>query len=169
MQGNAKAQVDFKAIKQSVSMRDILHHLGLIDNMKPKGKHQLVGPCPFSTGKSRTALKIDTTKNVWYSFAVGEGGDIISFVARMEGLAVRDAAILIADWFGITTSTVDDAGDQAVGDPSPPRSSGYIRQMERDLRQLLNAGDAEAIVRFAKEKCIESYRNGFDHGSGSAN
>ncbi len=36
--------------------------------------------------------------------------------------------------------------------------------MEQELRQLITAGDQEAVVRYVKEKCIESYRNGFDQG-----
>ncbi len=50
------------------------------------------------------------------------------------------------------------------GRPSPTRSTGYIREMEQELRQLITAGDQEAVVRYVKEKCIESYRNGFDQG-----
>ena len=38
----------------------------------------------------------------------------------------------------------------------------YIRDLERDLRALLDEGDTGKIIRFVKEKALESYRNGLD-------
>jgi hypothetical protein len=38
----------------------------------------------------------------------------------------------------------------------------YIRELERDLRALLEEGDSGKIIRFVKEKALESYRNGLD-------
>ena len=38
----------------------------------------------------------------------------------------------------------------------------YIRELERELRALLQEGDEAAIIRFVKEKALESYRNGLD-------
>ena len=38
----------------------------------------------------------------------------------------------------------------------------YLRDLERELRALLNEGDESKIIRFAKEKALESYRNGLD-------
>lgn len=38
----------------------------------------------------------------------------------------------------------------------------YIRDLERELRALLQEGDEARIVRFVKEKALESYRNGLD-------
>jgi hypothetical protein len=38
----------------------------------------------------------------------------------------------------------------------------YIRDLERELRELLDAGDMAKVIRFVKEKVLESYRNGLD-------
>jgi hypothetical protein len=38
----------------------------------------------------------------------------------------------------------------------------YIRDLERELRALLQEGDEVRIIRFVKEKALESYRNGLD-------
>lgn len=38
----------------------------------------------------------------------------------------------------------------------------YIRDLERELRALLQAGDDAKVIRFVKEKALESYRNGLD-------
>lgn len=38
----------------------------------------------------------------------------------------------------------------------------YIRDLERELKALLQEGDEKAIIRYVKEKALESYRNGLD-------
>jgi hypothetical protein len=38
----------------------------------------------------------------------------------------------------------------------------YIRDLERELRALLHEGDEAKVIRFVKEKALESYRNGLD-------
>ena len=38
----------------------------------------------------------------------------------------------------------------------------YIRDLERDLKALLDEGDMAKVIRFVKEKALESYRNGLD-------
>ena len=38
----------------------------------------------------------------------------------------------------------------------------YIRDLKRELRALLKEGDEAEIMRFVKDKALESYRNGLD-------
>ena len=38
----------------------------------------------------------------------------------------------------------------------------YIRDLERELKALLEEGDEAKVIRFVKEKALESYRNGLD-------
>jgi hypothetical protein len=38
----------------------------------------------------------------------------------------------------------------------------YIRDLERELRVLMQEGDEARVIRFVKEKALESYRNGLD-------
>src|SRR5215470_15786929 len=41
-------------------------------------------------------------------------------------------------------------------------SMTYLRDLERELRALLEEGDEAKVIRFVKEKALESYRNGLD-------
>ena len=162
--------VDFKAIKQAVSILDVLQHYGLTETLTPKGDDKLVGRCPIHKGSNKTQFQVSRSKNAWYCFGKCQGGGgILDFVAEMENTDIRGAALLIADWFSIN-GTSDDAGDQVEPEPvaaSSPQPSGYIRKLEHDLRALIDAGDTEAVVRFVKTKSIESYRNGVEHGRAS--
>ena len=38
----------------------------------------------------------------------------------------------------------------------------YLRDVERDLKALLEEGDMAKVIRFVKEKALESYRNGLE-------
>ena len=151
-------------------MLDILRHYGLTETLTPKGEDKLVGRCPIHKGSNKTQFQVSRSKNAWYCFGKCQGGGgILDFVAQMENTDIRGAALLIADWFNIN-GTSDDAGEEEAPDqvaPSPIRSTGYIRELELELRQLLDAGDTEAVVRFVKAKCIESFRNGVEHGRAS--
>ena len=105
--------VDFKKLKSRVSMRDLLHHYELTDQMEEKSENTLVGPCPI-TGSESQAFKVNTEKDVWYSFALegdGAGGNVLDFVDRMESTDVLGAANLIADWFDQDDGNDDEQDD----------------------------------------------------------
>ena len=165
--------VDFKAVKQVVSMVDVLQHYGLMESLTPKGEDKLVGRCPIHKGSNKTQFQISRSKNAWYCFGKCQGGGgILDFVAQIENTDIRGAALHISDWFGLDGARAG-PGDEAAPsrpestDDSPARSTGYMRELERDLRRLLDAGDTEAVVRFVKTKSIESYRNGVEQGRAS--
>ena len=42
---------------------------------------------------------------------------------------------------------------------------GHLQDTERKLRELLDEGDTEKIVKWVKERVLESYRNGLKLGS----
>ena len=105
--------VDFKKLKARISMRDLLDHYELTDQMEEKSADTLVGPCPI-TGSESQAFKVNTEKDVWYSFALegdGAGGNVLDFVDRMESTDVLGAANLIAEWFDEDDGNDDEQND----------------------------------------------------------
>ena len=50
----------------------------------------------------------------------------------------------------------------AVTDNHRTHYMTYIRDLERDLKALLDEGDMAKVIRFVKEKALESYRNGLE-------
>jgi DNA primase len=93
--------VDFGALKQQVSMTEILEHYGLLDKLKPqKGGDELVGLCPFHQEKRRS-FHVSVLKNAWQCFGCKRHGNILDFVAHKEGVDVRQAALMIQGWFGV--------------------------------------------------------------------
>jgi len=95
--------VDFKFIKERVGMEEILEFYGLLKGLKRKGD-ELVGFCPLHQGKKNpNAFHANVQKNAWHCFGdCRRGGNVLDFVALKEGgLTIRQAALLIQDWFGL--------------------------------------------------------------------
>ena len=91
--------VDFKMVKTSVSMLQILEHYKLTETFKQNGE-RLSGPCPIHKGKNPTAFRVSPDKNCFNCFgSCGRGGNVIDFVALMEGVDFRKAALLLQQWF----------------------------------------------------------------------
>ena len=93
--------VDFKQVKDTVSMEMLLDHYGLIDKFKRKGDN-LVGSCPIHKGSNKSQFHVSLQKNNFHCFGdCHSGGNILDFVAGMEDVDIRAAALLIQDWFNI--------------------------------------------------------------------
>lgn len=94
--------VDFREIKEKVSIEDILNHYEIIGDLERKND-ELVGPCPFHDdgGYSQSCFHANTVKNIFHCFFCQAGGNIFDFVSAAEDISIRGAACLIQKWFGI--------------------------------------------------------------------
>lgn len=93
--------VDFKEIKTTVSIERVLERYGLLNRLKRKGDN-LVGPCPIHQGTNPTQFHVSLKKNNFNCFGdCHKGGNVLDFVAKMEKKDIREAALIIQNWFGI--------------------------------------------------------------------
>jgi DNA primase len=101
-----KPFVDFRDIRSRITMEQVLSHYQLLDTFKRTG-HSLSGPCPIHKGTNKTQFRVDTEKNIWNCFSeCKHGGNTLDFIARMEGIAIHDAAIKACEWFDIPIDEV---------------------------------------------------------------
>lgn len=68
-------------------------------NLKRSGANY-VGLCPFHTEKT-PSFTVSESKQFFHCFGCGEGGDIISFVMKMENMNFLEASKYLADKLGI--------------------------------------------------------------------
>jgi hypothetical protein len=179
--------VDFKKLKERVSMRDILDHYGLTDQMQEKSEDTLLGRCPITGSTSDTAFKVNLTKDVWYSFALegdGAGGNILDFVVRMEETDIVGAANLIDEWFDETAERKE-APEQREDEPSESTrldaydafvqlcedeiailesgARGEIKELLADTRPLDEEGRDEVADRLSRW-ILRAYQRGYKLG-----
>lgn len=95
--------VDFKTIKRSVSMLQVLEHYGLTHTLKRNGD-SLSGPCPLHGGQSEGQFKVSISKNCWHCFGKCKaGGNVLDFVSQKEKIGIREAAIFLMERVGLST------------------------------------------------------------------
>jgi len=99
--------IDFRAIRQGVTMKEILARYGV--QLRQVHPEVLRGKCPLPSHSSKSAYSfiVQTRKNLWSchsSSCAGArngriGGNVLDFVAAMENCSLRDAAGRIVGWF----------------------------------------------------------------------
>ncbi len=98
---NTSQSVDFRRLKQCVSMRQVLERYGLLTQFRRSGDN-LSGVCPLHRGSNPTQFRVSLDRNCWICFGDCQaGGSIIDLVSRMEQVGIRQAALLLQDWFNV--------------------------------------------------------------------
>ena len=93
---------DLDAIRQRVTMRDVLAHYGIgID----RGGFAV---CPFHSDR-HPSMKVYPNDRGWWCFVCGEGGDIFKFIQKMERCHFGKAAEIAAGIGGINGKTTPKA------------------------------------------------------------
>ena len=87
-------------LKQSCDMERIVY--GYLP-LKKKGRY-LVGLCPFHSEKS-PSFYVYPQNQSFYCFGCGAGGDVITFIRRIENLEYMEAVKLLADRWTATSRT----------------------------------------------------------------
>jgi DNA primase len=108
---NAQATtwVDFKQLKADVAIEQVVAHYGV--RLRRVGATELRGRCPLPThtsARSRDSFAVNVARNVWSCRSLScmqarghrLGGNILDFVALMEGCSIRDAALRLQQWSG---------------------------------------------------------------------
>ena len=90
---------DFKDLKTRITMEMVLDRYGLLEKLKPSGTN-LVGTCPIHQGHNPRQFSVSLAKNAFNCFGRCQaGGNILDFVTRMEKIDLRQAALLLQEWF----------------------------------------------------------------------
>jgi DNA primase len=94
--------VDFRLIKELVSMQMVLEHYGI--NGLRKSGNELRGACPIHKNEGSRTFQVNINKNVFQCFSCKARGNVLDFVAAIEGCSIRDAALKLQAWFGVGES-----------------------------------------------------------------
>ena len=93
--------IGFNRLKQSVTMEQVLERYGLLEKLR-RGGDSLSGVCPLHQGHNPTQFRVSLGRDCWICFGdCHAGGSIIDFVSRMEKVGIREAGLLLQDWFSL--------------------------------------------------------------------
>ena len=151
-ENNKSRFVGFDQLKQSISMQQVLDRYGLLEKLRRSGE-SLTGPCPLHQGHNPTQFRVSLLKNCWICFGdCHGGGSILDFVARMEGITVREAGMQLQDWFNMRAGNGAQGGNSKVI-PHPAmqtRPSAPVRLTNAPLRFAL--GPLDGAHPYLKER-----------------
>lgn len=129
------ARIDFDAIKGAVSMEEVLSDYSIT----PRRGWAV---CPLHADR-HPSLKV--YPDGYYCFACGSGGDVITFVARMEDVGNAQAAALIMARHGLGYAAPDTAAQQRRREEKQRREA-LEQRMHKDNDILCAARRADGGV-----------------------
>lgn len=125
-----KTWVNFVEVREKVSLEDVIYRYYGLTTLTRQGT-KLVGPCPVHGGDSPRAFHAELNRNLWHCFSQCKGGgNQLDFVAKKEGISVREAALRLQTFFlagggppatAGTGTPAASSGSSASALPSAPR------------------------------------------------
>ena len=107
---------DIATVKARSSIEDVVReHVTL----RPAGPGALKGLCPFHDEKT-PSFNISPAVGAWHCFGCGEGGDVISFVQKVDHLTFAEAVERLAQRSAWSCATRTVAPGRARGSASAP-------------------------------------------------
>jgi DNA primase len=153
--------VDFKSVKTSVSMTDVLGHYA-INSLKKQGD-ELRGRCPIHKGEGARTFHVNIAKNVFKCFSCGAKGNILDFVAAMEGCTARDAALKLKGWFLVEESAQQETvrPEARKTEPEDRQAPGGVINPPLGFQLRVDHGHPYARERGLSRETLEVFGAGF--------
>ena len=106
--------------------------------LRPAGGGSLKGLCPFHDEKS-PSFNVNPARGFTHCFGCGEGGDVIAFLMKIDGLTFTDAVQRLADRYGVTLRREE-------GDIREERTRGPQRSRLVEAHKVAQAFYADALA-----------------------
>ncbi len=129
--------IDMEALKRDRPVEEVVERYGI--ELCPGGR-ALVGRCPFHDDGGRPNLYVYAGTQSWFCYRCNVGGDVISFVERIEGVGFRDAVVRLT-------------GDRMAVHGAAKRPT--MRRKSRPVFRMAWGPDERACLRAA----VELYHN----------
>jgi DNA primase len=168
-------------------MEAVLGHYGV--KVRRVNASYLRGKCPLPNhraagGKEKESFGVQLSKNVWAcqsrscveSRQGSKGGNVLDFVAAMEGCSVRDAALKLQGWFMSggdggraegRAALLLPASAKTTEDASAPRNDQEENVPLKFALNGIDASHAYLTKRGIRKETAEAFGVGFFPGKGS--
>ncbi len=154
---------DVEQIKQRLDIVDVVRDYLTV---KQAGGHYKA-LCPFHH-ESSPSFMLNKERQIWHCFGCNEGGDIFSFVQRVENIDFREALKILAEKAGVELTNTTQSGlsqNERVRLLELLNSAAAV--YHRILLELPGAGSARAYLerRGLSKSAIEIFQIGFSPDS----
>jgi DNA primase len=148
-------------VRQAIDIVDLLSKYNL--QMRRQGRG-FVALCPWHDD-TRPSLQINPERQSWKCWPCDIGGDIFSFVMKMEGVEFPEALAMLADRAGVKIEKKSRRGDAYEGEQTQTSSPGADKRTlykaaawaERQYHDcLLHSPDAEPARKYFQERGISN-------------
>ncbi len=158
--------VDFRAVKATVTMEQVLQHYGLLEKMKRSGDN-LSGCCPIHKGSNPTQFRVSLERHLWNCFGeCKHGGNVLDFIARMENVSIHAAALKAIEWFKLDVEQVfTNSGARPA--ESPEREESKPAPQPKPVPQTAPTAESSASntpLKFRLEKLQCEHPYFIEHG-----
>lgn len=109
-----------EVVEEIVAASDILGVVSQYVQLTKKSSSNYFGLCPFHHEKT-PSFSVSPTKGIFYCFGCHAGGNVVTFIQRMEGLSYPEALHYLADRAGILI----------------PEAQGQKSQKSKHLEEIL--------------------------------
>ena len=143
---------DIAEVRERARIDDIVREYV---SLKPAGGGSLKGLCPFHDERS-PSFHVTPSRGMWYCFGCGEGGDLLSFVQKIDHLSFTETVEKLADKVGLTLQYVD-------GGVTPNKQQGQRKRLveahksaAKFYQEQLTSPEAETGRNFLTERGFDS-------------
>jgi DNA primase len=133
-------------IKDRLDILDVIK--GYVKLKKAGQSHK--GLCPFHSEKT-PSFNVSSERQMWYCFGCAEGGDVFTFLQRIEGIEFADALRMLADKAGVKLEKQDpqiQSKRKEIYDILNLSEKFFVKQMESKT--------GKAVVEYLKERGLKS-------------
>lgn len=154
---------DLKDIIEEIKVRnDISEVISDYIQLRPSGANYK-GLCPFHNEKT-PSFHVSSSKQIYKCFGCGEGGDVISFIMKVENIEFMDAVKFLANRCGIEINTNIDENTKKKLEKIKRFQEIHVvaaRFFYINLMQKNNSGYKYLIKRGLDEKTMKSFGLGY--------
>ncbi|MDF3046276.1 MAG: primase [Ornithinibacter sp.] len=174
MAGRIRAE-DITAVKERTSIEDVVRdHVTL----RPAGVGSLKGLCPFHDEKT-PSFTVRPAVGSYHCFGCGEGGDVLSFVQKVEHLSFTESVERLAAKLGLELRYEDGTGSGRDGGTSLGKRSRLLEahRVAQEFYASILLDTASAVARAGRDflrdrgfdaAAAERFGVGFAPGDGEA-
>lgn len=142
---------DIAEVREKTRIDDVI---SAYVTLRPAGGGALKGLCPFHDEKS-PSFNVNPARAFWHCFGCGEGGDVISFLMKIDGLSFIESVERLAEKTGVVLRREDDGLPSQQDRPKGPQRGRLIEAhkiAQEYYADQLRTPDAQVARTFLTER-----------------